>query len=82
MIAPRSPADLLVGEGAVGGAELEPEGEALAPLPELLASIEVEDLGRVQQLATGGEDRRADLGGGDLLGDDDREVLVDRGEGR
>src|SRR5215211_3976931 len=53
--------DLLVGEGAVVGAEFEVEGEALAALAELLAFEEVEDLRRVQQLAAAGQHRGAHL---------------------
>ena len=43
--------DLRVGERPVGGPELEPQREALAPLADLLAAVEVEDVGDAQQLA-------------------------------
>ena len=69
--------DLLVGERAVGGAELEPQREALAALADLLAAVEVEDLGRAQQLAAAREHRGAHALGADVLGDDDGDVLVD-----
>ena len=51
LIASRALRDLLVGERPVGGAELEPQREALAALADLLAAVEVEDVGRAQQLA-------------------------------
>src|SRR5665811_2367804 len=65
--------DLLVGEGAVGGAELEPQGEALAPLPDLLALVEVEDLGLAQQPAAAGQHGLANLRGRDVARDHDGE---------
>src|SRR4051794_33512802 len=68
------PVDLLVGQGPVGGAELEPQRQALPPLPQLLAFVEVEDAGRAQQLAAGRDHRRAHLLGRHLGGDDDGEV--------
>ena len=43
--------DLLVGQGAIRGAELEAERQALAPLADLLAVVEVEDAGVAQELA-------------------------------
>ena len=67
-IAVRGRGDLLVGERAVGGAELEPQREALAPLAELLALVEVEDLGRPQQLAAGRENRVADAAAAGVVG--------------
>ena len=58
------------------GAELEAEGQALAPLAQLLALVEVEDLGRAQQLAAAGEDRLADGSAATIGRNDDGEVLV------
>src|SRR4051812_13025231 len=72
--------DLLVGEGSIAGAELEVEREALAPLAELLALVEIEDLSRAQQPAAAGHHRRPHLGSRRLGRQHDREILVDGGE--
>src|SRR5215467_11529081 len=70
---------LLVGERAVGGAEAQPVGEGLVPLPHLLTGVDVEQPDLLQQPAVGlgrpGGQRGLHLGGGHHLADDQRDVL-------
>src|SRR4029077_9591763 len=67
--------NLLVGEGAVAGSELEPQSEALAALAHLLTFIEVEHIAAPQQLAAPGHDRIAYLCRRGAAGHDRSQVL-------
>ena len=67
--------DLVVGERAVGRAELEPQRERLVPLAHLLAAIDVEQPHALEQLTAGRAHGRLDVGVRDVLGHDDRDVL-------
>src|SRR3954451_24130207 len=67
--------DLLIGQRAVRGAELEGEGDGLPALADLFAVEEVEDGGRAEQVATGLEHGCSHSLGAEVLGNDDREVL-------
>src|SRR4051794_27387407 len=71
---------VLVGERALGRAELEPERERLVRLLDLFAAVHVEQLDAVHQRARG-RDRPFHLGGGHILGHHDGYVLHDGGEG-
>src|SRR5918992_2876053 len=64
--------DVLVGERAVGRAELEPDRQRGAALADLRAAVDVEDLGASQQRAAGRADRLEHARGGHVVGDDDR----------
>ena len=70
--------NLLVGEGALVSTELEAEGEALLSLADLVAAVEVEDLGAPKELAAGVGTALANALGRDVLGDDDGQVLEQR----
>src|SRR5215207_2212607 len=74
--------DLLVGERAVGGAELQPDGERRAALADLRAAVDVEHLGAAQERAAGAPDHLQHARGRHAVADDDREVLPDRRERR
>src|SRR5687768_10373325 len=71
--------DLVVRERSVLSAELEPQREALVPLGDLLAAIEVEDLGVSEKVAARLGDRRPDALGWHVLPHHDREVLEQSG---
>src|SRR5215210_5498520 len=62
---------LLVRERSIGSLEGQPQRQALAPLPHLLARVEVEELGAAKQLAAAGVYRRRDGRGLDAAVDDD-----------
>src|SRR5215216_167768 len=72
--------DLLVGERAVGGAELQPDGERGAALADLRPAVDVEHLRVAQQCAAGAPDHVEHARGGHTVGDHDRQVLADRRE--
>src|SRR5919106_92340 len=73
---------LVVSQGAVGRAELEPQCERLVPLAHLLAAIDVEQPHTLEQLTAGGTHGRLDVGIRDVVGHDDRYVLDHGGERR
>src|SRR5436190_15947587 len=66
---------LLVGEGPVGRAELEPERERLLALADLLAAVDVEQACLREELAAADLHRGLHLGGRHLLRDHHRDVL-------
>src|ERR1044072_6929255 len=74
--------DLIVGEIPIDGAELEPQGNALATLTKLLPFVEIEQLGGAQQLAATAENRIPHLGRRDIVRHNHRQVLEHRREGR
>src|SRR5438034_11519912 len=69
--------DLLVLQGAVIGAKLEPEREALPALADLLPAIHVEDPRRAQQLPTRVEHQLAHPGRRHIVRQRERDVLVE-----
>src|SRR5918994_3041662 len=72
--------DVLVGQRAVVGPELEPQRERLAVLAHLLAAVDVEHPHVAQERPAALADDPLDLGREDILGDDDRDVLEQRRE--
>ena len=73
----RALGDLLVGERAVGRAELQPQRQRAVALPHLLALVDVEHLGAGQQLAPGLAHHGADgLGGLTSAGGHHGDVLA------
>src|SRR4051812_36172405 len=75
------PRHVLVGQRPLGRAELEPQGQRLAALAELLAAVDVEDLDAVEQPARAGTHGGHHGGGRRFLPHHHRDVLDDRREG-
>src|SRR6476469_7851609 len=69
-------ADLVVGEGAIGGAELQPQGQALATLADLHCFVEGEAIGGRTPLSPAGKDRLAPVIRHHSCGHDHGQVLV------
>src|SRR3954447_16996990 len=64
-------------QGSVGRSELQPQREALSPLPNLLAPVEVEHGGAAKELPAALHHRPPNGCRGNVVGNDDRQVLVD-----
>src|ERR671916_742496 len=73
---------LVVGQGAVGGAEFEAQRERLVALAHLLAAVEVEHVERGKQLPRSRAYDLGEPGRRNLLGNDHGDVLQHRGEAR